>query len=40
MDAYCKEIRKLQSKFYDIKYSNVAQDKNKAADELSKLGSS
>jgi hypothetical protein len=40
MDAYCKEIRKLEDKFYDIKYAHVVQDKNKAADELSKLGSS
>jgi ribonuclease HI len=40
MDAYCKEIRKLESKFYGIEYSHVVQDKNKAADELSKLGSS
>jgi hypothetical protein len=40
MDAYCKEIRKFEGKFYDIEYSHVVQDKNKAADELSKLGSS
>jgi ribonuclease HI len=40
MDAYCKEIRKLEGKFYDIEYSHVVWDKNKAADELSKLGSS
>jgi ribonuclease HI len=23
MDAYCKEIRKLKGKFYDIKYTHV-----------------
>jgi ribonuclease HI len=40
MDAYCKEIRKLETKFYGIKYTHVVWDKNKAADELSKLGSS
>jgi hypothetical protein len=40
MDAYCKEIRKLEGKFYGIKYTHVVQDKNQAADELSKLGSS
>jgi hypothetical protein len=40
MDAYCKEIRKLEGKFYSIKYTHVVQDKNQAADELSKLGSS
>jgi hypothetical protein len=38
MDAYYKEIRKLESKFYGIEYSHVVWDKNKAADELSKLG--
>jgi hypothetical protein len=40
MDAYCKEIRKLEGKFYDIECTHVVQDKNKAADALSKLGSS
>jgi hypothetical protein len=40
MDAYCKEIRKLEGKFYGIEYSHVVQDKNKADDALSKLGSS
>jgi hypothetical protein len=40
MDAYCKEIRKLQGKFYGIEYSHVVRDKNKTVDELSKLGSS
>jgi hypothetical protein len=40
MDAYYKEIRKLEGKFYDIEYKHVVQEKNKAADALSKLGSS
>jgi ribonuclease HI len=40
MDAYYKEIRNLEGKFYDIEYTHVVQDKNKVADELSKLGSS
>jgi ribonuclease HI len=40
MDAYCKEIRKLEGRFYGIEYAHVVQDKNQAADELSKLGSS
>jgi hypothetical protein len=40
MDAYCKEIRKLEGKFYGIEYTHVVRDKNKAANELSKLGSS
>jgi hypothetical protein len=40
MDAYCKEIRKLEGKFYDIEYSHVVRDRNQAVDALSKLGSS
>jgi ribonuclease HI len=40
MDAYCKEIRKLDGKFYGIEYSHVVRDRNQAADALSKLGSS
>jgi ribonuclease HI len=40
MDACCKEIRKLEGKFYGIEYTHVVRDKNQAADELSKLGSS
>jgi hypothetical protein len=40
MDAYCKEIKKLEGKFYGIEYTHVVWDKNQAADELSKLGSS
>jgi hypothetical protein len=39
MHAYCKEIRKLEGKFYGIEYSHVVRDKNQAADALSKLGS-
>jgi hypothetical protein len=38
MDAYYKEFRKLEGKFYDIEYKHVVQEKNKAADALSKLG--
>jgi len=40
MDLYCKEIRKWESNFYGIEYIHVVQDKNQAADALSKLGSS
>jgi hypothetical protein len=40
MDAYCKEIRKLEGKFYGIEYSHEVRDKNQAANALSKLGSS
>jgi ribonuclease HI len=28
MDTYCKEIRKLEGKFYGIEYSHVVRDKN------------
>jgi hypothetical protein len=27
MDAYCKEIKRLESKFYGIEYTHVVQDK-------------
>jgi ribonuclease HI len=40
MDAYCKEIRKLEGKFYGVEYSHVAGDRNQAADALPKLESS
>ena len=40
MDAYCAEIRKLEEKFYGIKYHHVVRDQNQLADHLSKLGSS
>jgi ribonuclease HI len=40
MDAYRKEIRKLEGKFYGIEYSDVVRDRNQAANALSKLGSS
>jgi len=38
MDLYYKEIRKWESNFYDIEYIHVVQDKNQAADALSKIG--
>jgi hypothetical protein len=31
MDAYCKEIRKLEGKFYGIEYTHVVWDKNQAS---------
>jgi ribonuclease HI len=40
MDAYFKEIRKFEGKFYGVEYSHVVRDRNQAADALSKLGSS
>jgi len=40
MDLYCKEIHKWEVNFYGIEYIYVVQDKNQAADVLSKIGSS
>jgi len=40
MVLYCKEIRKWESNFYGIEYIHVVQDRNQAADVLSKIGSS
>jgi len=40
MDLYCKKIRKWEANFYGIEYMHVVQDKNQAADALSKIGSS
>jgi hypothetical protein len=31
MDAYCKEIRKLQGKFYGIEYTHVVWDKKSSS---------
>jgi len=39
MDAYCKEIRKLETKFYGLEFHHIPKDDNVAADALSKLGS-
>ena len=39
MDAYCREIRKLETKFYGMEFHHVPRDNNVAADVLSKLGS-
>ena len=39
MDAYCREIRKLEAKFYGLEFHHVPKDDNVAADALSKLGS-
>ena len=40
MDAYYTEIRKLEGKFYGIKYHHVVRDQNQLTDHLSKIGSS
>ncbi|XP_039805043.1 uncharacterized protein LOC120669340 [Panicum virgatum] len=39
MDAYYREIQKLESKFYGLEFHHVLRDYNVAADVLSKLGS-
>ena len=39
MDAYCREIRKLETKFYGLEFHHAPRDNNVAADVLSKLGS-
>jgi ribonuclease HI len=39
MDAYCREIRKLEAKFYGLEFHHVPRDDNVAAFVLSKLGS-
>jgi len=39
MDAYCKEIRKVEARFYGLEFHHVLRDYNVAADVLSKLGS-
>jgi hypothetical protein len=37
MDAYCLEVRKLENKFYGLKFHHVVCDNNVAADVLSSL---
>jgi len=39
MDAYCREIRKLEAKFYGLEFHHVPWDNNVMADVLSKLRS-
>jgi hypothetical protein len=39
VDAYCLEVRKLENKFYGLKFHHVVHHNNVAADVLSKLGS-
>ena len=39
MDAYCREIRKLEAKFYGLEFHHIPRDDNVAADILLKLGS-
>jgi len=39
MDAYCREIRKLKAKFYNLEFHRIPKDDNVAAEVMSKLGS-
>jgi hypothetical protein len=39
METYCLEVRKLENKFYGLKFHHVVRDNNIVADVLSKLGS-
>lgn len=40
MAAYCHEVRKLESKFDGLRFTQIVRDKNYVADESSKMGSS
>jgi len=39
MEAYCKEVRKLEDKFHGLELIHVARRYNEAADELAKIAS-
>jgi len=39
MEAYCKEVRRLEDKFYGLELVHVARCYNEAADELAKIAS-
>jgi len=39
MEAYCKEVRRLEDKFHSLKLVHVARRYNEAADELAKIAS-
>jgi hypothetical protein len=40
MEAYCKEVRHLEDKFYGLELNHIARRYNEAADELTKIASS
>jgi hypothetical protein len=40
MEAYCKEVRRLEDKFHGLELNNVAHRYNEAANELTKIASS
>src|SRR5688572_2741992 len=39
MDAYCKEVRKLENKLLGLEFHHIVRDNNVAANVLSKMGS-
>jgi len=39
MEAYCKEVHKLEDKFHGLELVHVARRYNEAADELAKITS-
>ena len=39
MEAYCKEVRRLEEKFHGLELVHIARRFNKAADELAKIAS-
>jgi len=39
MEAYCKEVRQLEDKFYGLELIHIARRYNEAADELAKIAS-
>jgi hypothetical protein len=39
MEAYCKEVRRLEDKFHSLELNHVARRYNEAADELTKIAS-
>jgi len=39
MEAYCKEVRRLEDKFHSLELVHIARCYNEAADELAKIAS-
>ena len=39
MEAYCKEVRRLEDKFHDLELVHIARRYNEAVDELAKIAS-
>ena len=37
MEAYCKEVRRLEDKFHGLELVHIARRYNEAADELAKI---